>query len=156
MLYTIALACAPCSQSQNGMNCVHDVFSRRGLDKGTIILESIEVILQGVRSLLNWGCLPVLSAFVPAPGTDGATLPAPGVEWLLELQSGPMRLSARSVANWGRFVGLVRITVSLGKRILSLYRDGLTTKNRWTASTSTHLGSLCSDHSSDHNKRFPD
>ena len=41
--------------------------------------------MNGVRALLECGCLPVLSAFVPAPGTDMANYPAPSVEFLLEI-----------------------------------------------------------------------
>ena len=47
-------------------------------------LESEEDTLNGVRALLDCGCLPVLSVFVPAPGTDMANYPAPSVEFLLE------------------------------------------------------------------------
>lgn len=48
-------------------------------------LESAEDTLKGVQVLTDWGCLPVLSAFVPALGTDGATFPAPSVTFLLDL-----------------------------------------------------------------------
>ena len=48
-------------------------------------LEPMEDTLQGVQALADCGCLPVLSAFIPAPGTDGATYPAPTPEYLLEL-----------------------------------------------------------------------
>lgn len=48
-------------------------------------LEPIEDTLQGVRELTDCGCLPVLSAFVPAPGTDAAGHPAPDVESLLDV-----------------------------------------------------------------------
>lgn len=47
-------------------------------------LEPEEDTLNGVRALLDCGCLPVLSAFVPAPGTDMANYPAPSVGFLLE------------------------------------------------------------------------
>ena len=48
-------------------------------------LEPTEDTLLGVRLLSEIGCIPVLSAFVPAPGTDGAACPAPAPEFLLEL-----------------------------------------------------------------------
>lgn len=48
-------------------------------------LESIEDTLLGVRSLVSCGCLPVLSAFIPASGTDAAGYPAPSAELLLDI-----------------------------------------------------------------------
>lgn len=48
-------------------------------------LEPAEDTLQGVKDLVNCGCLPVLSAFVPAPGTDMANYPAPEVSILFDL-----------------------------------------------------------------------
>ena len=48
-------------------------------------LEPAEDTLEGVKDLVNCGCLPVLSAFVPAPGTDMANYPAPEVSFLFDL-----------------------------------------------------------------------
>ena len=48
-------------------------------------LEPMDDTLRGVQILAENGCLPVLSAFIPAPGTDGATYPAPTPVFLLEL-----------------------------------------------------------------------
>lgn len=48
-------------------------------------LEPLEDTLHGVQILAECGCLPVLSAFIPAPGTNGATYPAPTPEFLLNL-----------------------------------------------------------------------
>lgn len=47
-------------------------------------LETQEDTLNGVSALLDCGCMPVLSAFVPAPGTDMVNYPAPTVEFLLD------------------------------------------------------------------------
>ena len=63
-----------------------EVFGERTIRSSLVVgLESGEDSLDGVRALVDCGCLPVLSAFVPAPGTDGATYPAPTPEFLLEL-----------------------------------------------------------------------
>ena len=48
-------------------------------------LEPAEDTLEGVKDLVKCGCLPVLSAFVPAPGTDMANYPAPEVSFLSDL-----------------------------------------------------------------------
>lgn len=48
-------------------------------------LEPMEDTLQGVRDIVSCGCIPVLSAFVPAPGTDMANYPAPDVDFLYNL-----------------------------------------------------------------------
>ncbi len=48
-------------------------------------LESMEDTLQGVRDIVSCGCLPVLSAFVPAPSTDMANYLAPDVDFLYNL-----------------------------------------------------------------------
>lgn len=62
------------------------IFGEGNIRSSLIVgLESPEDTLHGVRMLVDWGCLPVLSAFVPAPGTDGATLPAPEVPFLLDV-----------------------------------------------------------------------
>lgn len=47
-------------------------------------LETQKDTLNGVSALLDCGCMPVLSAFVPAPGTDMVNYPAPTVEFLLD------------------------------------------------------------------------
>ena len=47
-------------------------------------LEDQADTLAGAASLLDCGCMPVLSAFVPAPGTDMANYPAPTAEFLLD------------------------------------------------------------------------
>ncbi len=63
-----------------------EVFGIKSVRSSLVIgLESEEDTLNGVRALLDCGCLPVLSAFVPAPGTDMANYPAPSVEFLLEI-----------------------------------------------------------------------
>ncbi|MEY8268389.1 hypothetical protein AALA79_18740 [Lachnospiraceae bacterium 64-25] len=62
------------------------IFGSKSVRSSLVVgLESEEDTLNGVRMLLDCGCLPVLSAFVPAPGTDMANYPAPGVELLLEI-----------------------------------------------------------------------
>lgn len=62
-----------------------EVFGTKSVRSSLVVgLESEEDTLNGVRAILDCGCLPVLSAFVPAPGTDMANYPAPGVEFLLE------------------------------------------------------------------------
>ncbi len=63
-----------------------EVFGTKNVRSSLVVgLESEEDTLNGVRALLDCGCLPVLSAFVPAPGTDMANYPAPSVEFLLEI-----------------------------------------------------------------------
>lgn len=62
------------------------IFGSKNVRSSLVVgLESEEDTLNGVRELLDCGCLPVLSAFVAAPGTDMANYPAPGVEFLLEI-----------------------------------------------------------------------
>lgn len=62
-----------------------EVFGTKNVRSSLVVgLESEEDTLNGVRALLDCGCLPVLSAFVPALGTDMANYSAPGVEFLLE------------------------------------------------------------------------
>lgn len=62
-----------------------EIFGEKSVRSSLVVgLESEEDTLNGVRALLDCGCLPVLSAFVPAPGTDMANYPAPSVEFLLE------------------------------------------------------------------------
>ncbi len=63
-----------------------EIFGTRNVRSSLVVgLESEEDTLNGVRAILDCGCLPVLSAFVPAPGTDMANYPAPSVEFLLEI-----------------------------------------------------------------------
>lgn len=57
-------------------------------------LESIEDTLLGVRSLVSCGCLPVLSAFIPALGTDVAGHPAPSVDLLLDVVTQAAQIAA--------------------------------------------------------------
>lgn len=62
-----------------------EVFGTKSVRSSLVVgLESEEDTLNGVRAILDCGCLPVLSAFVPALGTDMANYSAPGVEFLLE------------------------------------------------------------------------
>ena len=62
-----------------------EVFGTKSVRSCLVVgLEYEEDTLNGVRALLDCGCLPVLSVFVPAPGTDMANYPAPSVEFLLE------------------------------------------------------------------------
>ena len=69
-----------------GSNCI-----RSSLVVG---LEPQKDTLRGVSLLLDCGCMPVLSAFVPAPGTDMADYPAPTVEFLLDTVKKADRLAA--------------------------------------------------------------
>lgn len=63
-----------------------EVFGTKNVRSSLVVgLESEEDTLNGVRAILDCGCLPVLSAFVPAPGTDMANYSAPSVEFLLEI-----------------------------------------------------------------------
>lgn len=48
-------------------------------------LEDKEDTLAGVRELVDCGCIPVLSAFVPAQSTFMEQYPAPETEFLLEV-----------------------------------------------------------------------
>ena len=59
-------------------------------------LESIEDTLLGVRSLVSCGCLPVLSTFIPAPGTDAASYPAPSVDLLLDVVTQAAQIAAEA------------------------------------------------------------
>lgn len=62
-----------------------EIFGEKSVRSSLVVgLESEEDTLNGVQALLDCGCLPVLSAFVPAPGTDMANYPAPGIEFLQE------------------------------------------------------------------------
>ena len=62
-----------------------EVFGAKNVRSSLVVgLESKEDTLNGVRALLDCGCLPVLSAFVPALGTDMANYLAPSIEFLLE------------------------------------------------------------------------
>lgn len=63
-----------------------EIFGAKSVRSSLIVgLETEEDTLNGVRELLNCGCLPVLSAFVPAPGIDMANYPAPDVDFLLRV-----------------------------------------------------------------------
>lgn len=57
-------------------------------------IESGEDTLMGVRSLVGCGCLPVLSAFIPALGTDAVGLPAPSVDLLLDVVTQASQIAA--------------------------------------------------------------
>lgn len=75
-----------------------EIFGEKSVRSSLVVgLESEEDTLNGVRALLDCGCLPVLSAFVPAPGTDMANYPAPSVEFLLEIvkKAGDMTKEAK-------------------------------------------------------------
>lgn len=64
------------------------IFGAKSVRSSLVVgIEPERDTLDGVRALLDCGCLPVLSAFVPAPGTDMANYPAPSVEFLLETVS---------------------------------------------------------------------
>ena len=63
-----------------------NIFGENKIRSSLVVgLEPAENTLEGVRDLANCGCLPVLSAFVPAPGTDMANYPAPDVPFLLDI-----------------------------------------------------------------------
>lgn len=71
------------------------IFGAESIRSSLVVgLESVEDTLQGVRSLVNCGCLPVLSAFIPAPGTDAAGYPAPSVELLLDVVTQSAQIAA--------------------------------------------------------------
>lgn len=57
-------------------------------------LEPVEDTLHGVHALTDCGCLPVLSAFVPVPGTDAASHPTPDVELLLDVVTRAAQIAA--------------------------------------------------------------
>jgi 2-iminoacetate synthase ThiH len=63
-----------------------EIFGTNSIRSSLVVgLESAEDTLNGVRAILDCGCLPVLSAFVPDPSTDMANYPAPSVEFLLDV-----------------------------------------------------------------------
>lgn len=63
-----------------------EIFGENSIRSSLVVgLEPYEATLSGVRVLSELGCLPVLSAFVPAPGTDTANHPAPSPEDLVSL-----------------------------------------------------------------------
>lgn len=63
-----------------------EIFGENSIRSSLVVgLEPYEDTLRGVKALAEIGCLPVLSAFVPAPGTDTANHPAPSPEDLLAL-----------------------------------------------------------------------
>ena len=64
-------------------------------------LETEDNTLQGIKMLTECGCIPVLSAFIPAPGTDSATLPAPSVSFLMQL----VEQAEQLVKNAGTILG---------------------------------------------------
>jgi len=62
-----------------------ELFGSNNIRSSLVVgLEPKEDTLHGVSALLDCGCMPVLSAFVPAPGTDMANYPAPTVEFLMD------------------------------------------------------------------------
>jgi 2-iminoacetate synthase ThiH len=62
------------------------IFGMKNVRSSLVVgLEPAEDTLNGVRTILDCGCLPVLSAFVPAPGTDMANYPAPDAAFLLDV-----------------------------------------------------------------------
>ena len=62
------------------------IFGKNRIRSSLVVgLEPADDTLAGVKDLAECGCLPVLSAFVPAPGTDMANYPAPDVPFLLDL-----------------------------------------------------------------------
>lgn len=63
-----------------------EVFGQGKIRSSLIVgLEGIEDTLAGVKELCNWGCIPVLSAFVPDKGTDMASYPPPDVNFLMDV-----------------------------------------------------------------------
>ena len=64
-------------------------------------LEPAEDTLLGVRLLSKIGCIPVLSAFVPATGTVGAAYLAPAPEFLLDL----VEKANNTALDWGSQLG---------------------------------------------------
>lgn len=62
-----------------------EIFGEKCIRSSLVVgLDTEEDTLKGVRELLDCGCMPVLSAFIPASGTDMANYPAPDVEFLME------------------------------------------------------------------------
>ena len=63
-----------------------EVFGKGNIRSSLIVgLEGIEDTLRGVEELCSWGCIPVLSAFVPDENTDMARYPLPTVDFLVEV-----------------------------------------------------------------------
>jgi len=63
-----------------------DVFGEGKIRSSLVVgLEDKEDTLAGVRELAACGCIPVLSAFVPAQGTFMERYPKPEVDFLLEV-----------------------------------------------------------------------
>lgn len=63
-----------------------DLFGREKIRSSLIVgLEEMEDTLRGVEEICSWGCIPVLSAFVPDKGTDMASYPQPTVDFLVEV-----------------------------------------------------------------------
>lgn len=63
-----------------------EIFGRENVRSSLIVgLEGMEDTLRGVEELCSWGCIPVLSAFVPDEGTDMARYPKPTVDFLVEV-----------------------------------------------------------------------
>lgn len=62
------------------------VFGQGKIRSSLIVgLEKKEDTLSGVKELAACGCIPVLSAFVPAPGTFMERYPKPEVDFLLDV-----------------------------------------------------------------------
>lgn len=79
-----------------------DMFGRGKIRSSLIVgLEEMEDTLRGVEELCSWGCIPVLSAFVPDKGTDMASYPQPAVEFLTEVVS----RSAEIAEKYGTVLG---------------------------------------------------
>ena len=62
-------------------------------------LEGKKDTLKGVRELCSWGCIPVLSAFVPGSGTSMERYPRPEVDFLVEIVN-----EAESIARENKMV----------------------------------------------------
>ena len=79
-----------------------DKFGRGKIRSSLIVgLEEMEDTLRGVEELCSWGCIPVLSAFVPDKGTDMASYPQPTVEFLTET----VARAAEIAENYGTALG---------------------------------------------------
>lgn len=73
-----------------------ELFGREKIRSSLIVgLEEMEDTLKGVEELCRWGCIPVLSAFVPDSGTDMASYPQPTVEFLLEVVEKASRIAEK-------------------------------------------------------------
>lgn len=62
------------------------IFGQDNIRSSLVVgLEKKDDTLKGVKELVNCGCIPVLSAFVPAPGTFMERYPKPEVDFLLDV-----------------------------------------------------------------------